>query len=193
MIDFRYQTQLCLGLFEVEISSWVQRLSRDINTAIDVGAGNGEYTIFFLANTNAKKVFSFDPQIKSRTSTYENLKLNNLDQSERLNFKQLYVGNKDGNMMCTLDSITKEITEPCLIKIDIEGNEADALKGANRLLDLKRCNWIIETHSKKIEEGCIEIFKKHQYKHVVVPMAWWRIILPEQRPTEQNRWLVAYR
>jgi hypothetical protein len=27
----------------------------------------------------------------------------------------------------------------------------------------------------------------------VVPNAWWRVILPEMRPIEHNRWLAAWK
>lgn len=192
-IDFQYQSQLYFGLFEMEVSSWLQRFSRIINTAIDIGTGNGEYTIFFLAKTNAKKVLSFDPQVESKASLWENLKLNKLEHSERLIFRQLYIGDKDENTTCTLDSIIGEIIEPCLIKMDVDGSEVDILKGANTILEEKEVYWIVETHSKELEKSCMEIFKNNGFKTVIIHNSWIRFIFPEQRPIKHNRWLVAYR
>ena len=35
--------------------------------------------------------------------------------------------------------------------------------------------------------------ERNGFRVRIVPNAWWRVVLPEQRPVELNRWLVAYR
>ena len=58
----RSNTQLYLGLFEKETHSALKRLSNTIDTAIDIGAADGEYTLFFLTKTSASRIYAFEPE-----------------------------------------------------------------------------------------------------------------------------------
>lgn len=190
-LDFQSDSQLYFGFFESEISSWLKKLSSDINTAIDIGVAYGEYTLFFLKKTNAKKVFAFDPAGETRPFLMNNLKLNGCESNSRLVLIPKFLG-CDVNTT-SLDSIISEITEPCLIKMDVDGQEFDILKGSQKILNLPKCSWVIEAHSKQLEIDCVELLNNAGYKTIIIPNAWWRIILPEQRPIDYNRWLVAYK
>ena len=192
-IDIQSELQFYWGLFEREIYYWVNKLSKRINTAIDIGVASGEYTIYFLVKTQAKKIFAFDPAQETQQSFFDNLKINNLNNNKRLKYYNKFVSDKITDNTMTLDSIKTQIEGPCLIKIDVDGGELDILKGATEFLKLSDCSWIIETHSKQLEEDCINILNIAQYKTIIVPNAWWRIIVPEQRPIEHNRWLVAFK
>ena len=62
--DLAHQSQRWLGLCrkrELLHIGWLPRLARDIKTAIDVGANDGVYTLYFLARTPAPKVYSCEP------------------------------------------------------------------------------------------------------------------------------------
>src|SRR5260370_14664363 len=77
-LNLMHQTQMFLGLFERETRPWLTRLSKNISTAIDIGAAYGEYTIFFLNITTASQVYAFD-QVNAVLSLLKNnimLKLN---------------------------------------------------------------------------------------------------------------------
>jgi FkbM family methyltransferase len=50
----------------------------------------------------------------------------------------------------TLDFLAQKYGEPDFIKIDIEGGEIDALKGAT-MPCFRRCRWIIELHDTRLE------------------------------------------
>src|SRR5205085_7842471 len=91
----------------------------------------------------------------------------------------------------TLDSFAGRIVPPCLVKVDIDGGEFLLLKGAERLLKSGGIRWIIEVHSRALQENCLEILRKANYQVVVVPNARWRYFLPELRPVELNDWIVA--
>ncbi|UCC94664.1 MAG: FkbM family methyltransferase [Candidatus Omnitrophota bacterium] len=192
-LDLRCQTQLYLGLFEREVYKWVKRLCAGINTAVDIGAGEGEYTLYFLAKTGAKKVFAFEPLAECRARLMSNLRLNNLADEHRLKLSSKYVGSSNNESMCTLDLLLPSISPPCFIKIDAEYNEVDILKGSPKLLDLPQINWLIETHSKQLERQCVEIFSRLGYSTVIVHHAWWRLFIPEMRKSSHNRWMVAVR
>lgn len=192
-MDFAHHTQLWLGLQERELAGWFRRFSAGISSAIDVGANEGLYTLYFLARTSAQKVVSFEPEPGNLAQLERNLALNRLDADPRLDLVRKFAGAVDAGVFRSLDSFSGVITAPCLVKVDIDGGEVDLLHGAQKLLHSPGVRWIIEVHSVQLEKDCLEILHAANYRTVVVPKAWWRVFLPELRPIAHNRWLVASR
>lgn len=192
-IDFSTQLQLYLGLCEAETHPWLEKLSEGIKTAIDIGAAYGEQTLYFIKKTGAKNVYAFEPSIELCEQIQKIILLNDCGEKKRIIINQKFVTSKDSGNEVMLDSLLNQITLPCFIKIDIDGGELDALLGARRLLDLPSIRWLIETHSYQLERDCLKILTEHSYMTRIINNAWWRIFIPEQRPLEMNRWLVAYK
>jgi hypothetical protein len=192
-LDLRHQTQIYLGLSEREIYSAIQRFSRDAMTAVDIGSAFGQYTLFFLQKTSARHVFAFDPDEGSRQNFYNNLLLNGFENDRRLRFSTKLVGERDDGSTIKLDSLIDKIESPCVIKVDVDGGELSVLQGAASLTRTRDIRWVVETHSKALELGCLEFFRDAGYQSQIVENAWWRRIVPEQRPIEHNRWLLAFR
>jgi hypothetical protein len=192
-LSLRHQTQIYLGLFEREVHAWLGRLSRGIHTAIDIGADSGEYTLFLLTRTNAARVLAFEPNPESLPLLQENLKLNSLAESSRLELSTALVGDSDGASKVSLDSLVGSMQLPCFIKMDVDGAEAEILKGAARLNGLGGVRWLIETHSRSLECQCIEQLKAAGFETRIIRNAWWRVFIPELRPIEHNRWLAAWK
>jgi tRNA G37 N-methylase Trm5 len=192
-LDFAHHSQRWLGLQEVELLHWLRRFARDINTAVDVGANDGMYTLYFLARTPAHKIYSFEPSPDCVGELKENIALNNLADDPRLEIVPLKVGAACAEGWTTLDSIVSTIIPPCLVKVDIDGGERDFLSGASRCLSLPDIRWIVEVHSKALEQECLQALNEAGYRVVIVHNAWWRHVIPELRPGELNHWLVAYR
>jgi hypothetical protein len=191
-LDLRIQSQFYLGLFEREVYSWLHHLSRGIGTAIDIGAADGEYTLYFLTRTNAQRVLTFEPSSETRPRLLQNLMLNGMQRSPRLSLVSQFVGsNRSGET--SLDMIMPLVSAPTLIKLDIDGGEVEVLRGATRLLALPDTRWLIETHTQQLEDECIAILQKAGFETKVVPQAWWRLVVPEMRASAENRWLVAAR
>jgi hypothetical protein len=192
-LSLRSQMQLYLGLFEKETYTWLTRLSEGIVTAIDIGVGYGEYTLYFLTKTQAARVFAFEPDTRLFSYLYENLKLNDLDQSKRLEISQKYIGMSDSQQVIRLDSIADFIHPPCFVKMDVDGTEQEILCGAKKINSLRDIRWLIETHSKDLEVSCEEMLRASGFETRIIPNAAWRVFVPEQRPIQQNRWLAAWR
>jgi precorrin-6B methylase 2 len=192
-LDLAHHSQRWLGLQERELFGWVRRLGRGINTAFDVGANDGVYTLYFLARSTAHKIYAFEPSPDCLRELEENLALNNLAGDKRLEIVAQMVGANIAAGQTTLDSFVSQIVPPCLLKVDIDGGERDLLSGAKQLLGMPGIRWIIEVHSKELEQHCIEVLKKAGYHVKIVRNAWWRNVIPELRPGELNHWLVAYR
>jgi FkbM family methyltransferase len=64
----------------------------------------------------------------------------------------------------TLDSIVASRSPPDLLKIDIEGAEIDALRGASRLIAEKRPVLLVEVHSQEIAVQYDSLMKEFSYK-----------------------------
>jgi len=192
-LSLRSQAQIYVGLFEKETHSWLTRLSRGISTAIDIGAAYGEHTIYFLTKTKAAKVFAFEPDGSCTPFLHENLELNGGNQSKRLELSTSLVGASDTEGEIRLDSLVESVQVPCLVKMDVDGAEEQILKGAKTFNSLSDVRWLIETHSKDLEVACDRILTAAGFQTKIIPNAWWRVFVPELRPTEHNRWLAAWK
>lgn len=179
-MDLGRDLQFYLGLNEIELAPWVRRFSSGIKSAIDVGCCEGYYTIYFKKNTNAR-VIAIDCDPSAERLLNRSLKLNGAD----VEFSLIELSEKH-----PLDSFLP-ISVPAVVKMDIEGWEAVVLKTAPRLLQ-QDVRWIVETHSKPVEDECLAIFSAAGLVTRIVPNAWWRAVLPERR-IGHNRWIVAAR
>lgn len=192
-LDLRGQTQVYLGLFEREVHPWITELSRGIHTAIDIGSAHGEYLLYFLRRTSAVQVLGFEPDENCWPALRRNLALNGLTDDPRLSLSNQFISAKSDARNVSLDSLVPRITGPSLVKMDVDGQEANILGGASQFLAQAQARFIVETHSKQLERDVIGIFENHGYQLRILPQAWWRRFVPEHRPGPQNRWLVATR
>jgi len=187
------QLQLYVGLFERETYPWLRRLSEGIGSAIDVGAADGEYTLYFLKHTKAARVYAFEPDPAPRVVLFRNLELNSKLDLSRVTVSTKRLGSANSETDVMLDSLIDAITYPCLIKMDIDGGEVAGLGGARRLNMRPDVRWLIETHSKVLEDECVRILSSAGFRTQIISPAWWRRVLPEMRSIEQNRWLAAWK
>jgi hypothetical protein len=192
-LSLRHQAQVYLGLFEKEIHPWLKRLSEGLETAVDIGAAHGEYTLFFLMKTHTATVYAFEPDPSCLPLLDENLRLNGMAESQRLNISTKLVGDSQQQESIRLDSLVSSVGFPCLIKMDVDGAEEIILKGATALNSLPGIRWLIETHSTELEASCVKILSEAGFQTEIIRNAGWRTIVPELRPIPHNRWLAAWK
>ena len=185
MLDLHCHTQVWLGLNERELYDPLRRLSSGIRSAVDLGCAEGIFTAYFLAKTSAARIYSVDGNEEYLDALRQNLDLNGLSGTGRLVLRHEYLR--------SLDSFADQVERPCLVKMDIDGGEHDVLTGSPRFLHLDGIRWIIEVHSHGLERDCIAILQGAGYETTIVRNAWWRAIVPEQRPIALNRWITAQR
>ncbi len=190
-LDLSSEFQFYSGLAEVENHRWIVKLCGGISTAADVGAAYGEQTLFLVKKTGAKKVFAVEPGTLLNAKLKENLRLNDLLAGDRVEIISKFVGDESKGCL-SLDVLLKEQPEPIFIKMDIEGMEVEALKSSAKTLDRSDVRWLIEVHSRELESAAIQIFRNCGYQVQVIPQAFWRCFLPENR-TKDNRWIACYK
>ena len=192
-LSLQSQAQIYVGLFERETHPWLNRLSKGISAAIDIGVAHGEHTIYFLTKTKAAKVFAFEPDVSCIPLLRENLELNGVDRSDRLEISTRFVGASDTERETRLDSLAESVHAPCFVKMDTDGAEERILRGAKTFNSLPGVRWLIETHSKELEIACEGILTAAGFQTRIIPNAWWRVFIPELRPGAHNRWLAAWK
>ena len=186
-IDLRIQLQRYLGLDEREIASAVSRLSSSCRTLVDIGANDGYYTVAFL-ESDAVRVVACEPGPASE-QLLANAEANGHQLSNRFRLEQRLVGN--GAEEATLEEILDDHPRPIFVKLDVDGGELSVIQSVEHYPHLNDISWVVETHSAELEQACIDWFSAHRYQSRIIGPAWWRRLIPEQRPLEQNRWLVA--
>ncbi|MEP7108240.1 MAG: FkbM family methyltransferase [Ferruginibacter sp.] len=169
------------GLLEFVDMAFVLHVLRSEDIFVDIGANVGVYTILASKNAGAR-VLSIEPIASSYLTLRNNVFLNEVDHLVTLH--PIGVGEEPGILSFTnsMDAINHvlvadeecdfnnsvlvevksideivEGNEPVIIKMDIEGFEWTALKGAKKLLDgnILKC-LIIELNGSGIKYGANE-------------------------------------
>ena len=192
-LSLHNQAQVYLGLYERETHDWIVRLTDDIHTFVDAGANNGQLSTFALAKTDARRVLAFEPEVFQHESIRIAARANDVDDADRLRIYSWFLGDDTGEDVRPLDAFQDEIAYPCFLKIDVEGGETEVLRGATSVLQEGECRLLVETHAEAKEDECRSILRRLGYTTQVIDHAWWRAILPFERPRDHNRWLIAHR
>lgn len=179
---------LWVGLFESEIARYVREFCRPGQASVDVGANSGYYALTF-ARLCAATVVAYEPDAAARERLGRNLALNP-SLEPYIDLRPLYVSDHDAADTVRLDGDLKGVSRIGLLKIDVDGGEVGVLRGARDLLRQTHPHVIIETHSLGLEQECAQLLAEAGYAPRVLTQ---RRFLPQDRPIEHNRWLVARR
>ena len=176
--------QIQFGLWEQETYRYIRLAANEARWVIDIGAGSGELSIFFAVKTMADPIIAVEAW--DTRLLRQNIKLN---QSGRITVFDQYLGIEVDRV--PLDSLQVPRSERGFIKLDADFAELSILQSGKRLLAESKPLLIVETHSAALERDCCTFLRQLGYTTTIVPNAWWRSIIPEQRPLDHNRWLWA--
>jgi precorrin-6B methylase 2 len=190
-LDLRHAMQQYLGLHERETFPFLRNAARRCTWMIDVGAGNGEMSIFFARNRHCRVVHAFEPDTEALGHFHRNLRLNGLTDESRLVIHDCFAGTGGPPQQLALDSLDIDVSQPGLLKIDVDGAETDVLDSAKGLLKTGTPDVLVEVHSEQLEADCIGRLRGFGYAVNVIDNAWWRVLVPENRPIPHNRWIGA--
>lgn len=182
-IDLHHQFRQYLSMYEFELNPHFKRLVRPGYSCFDVG-GKGGYNALMMAKLSQGKIVSFECEDEAIDELKDVFSKN----PYKIDIVKAFVGEKEDSEHKTLDWAAKEFFMPDFMKIDIEGSEVDALKGASEILKVRKPHMIIEVHGKDKEEGCLELLAQYGYQPLIVDQ---NTVLPEIRSFSHNRWLVC--
>ncbi|PSO72325.1 MAG: hypothetical protein BRC37_12020 [Cyanobacteria bacterium QH_3_48_40] len=160
---------LYCGLYDYDEMNFLLRYLRDEDSFLDIGANVGVYTLLAASKIRSGWIYSFEALPKNYQRLQENLKLNELEQvhtyacaisnsigsidlslSDGDSTPSIIKSEEDRNVTTVSSNTLDNLLDNCplkltLAKMDIEGAELLALKGATSLLE-KKCPqvWIME-------------------------------------------------
>jgi len=133
------------------------------NIILDLGAGIGDYTLLSSLRIGRKgKVVSIEADVQTYKILLRNVKENRLKNVIVLN---LFVSSK---IEQNIDFIVKKLRlrRVDLIKMDIEGEEYNAIRGAVETIRRFKPKIVIEIHSKELRDRILNFLKLHGYSLV---------------------------
>lgn len=169
-----------MGLYEYRKQTLISHAVQPNRVFYDIGANVGFYTLLGSLLVGGGKVFAFEPLPRNLGYLRQHLALNHIHNVEVL---ELAVSDEDaaalfeeestGSMghlseagrikvqTVTLDSLLQQgkILPPDYIKMDIEGTELRALKGAQQCIRQYRPQIFLATHGLEIHDECCRLLK----------------------------------
>lgn len=183
-VDFRYDTAFYFGFYESELNPYVRELVRPGTTVFDIGGHRGWDCVAF-ARLSENPVVTFEVNEANIQFMERSFALNDFD----IRIDHRFVGDSNDDNSVTIDAAVEDHFVPSFIKMDIEGAEAKALRGAESTMAQHKPSWIIEVHGLEVEQECLEILKDFAYETKVIDHS--KRLLKEARGDVHNRWIVA--
>ena len=174
-----------LGLYEHAKQRLIVREVRENTVFWDVGANVGFYTLLASMLVGSGKVFAFEPVPRNLSYLKKHLALNEVVNAEVL---PLAISDKNGSSSfetedsgfmgrlsdqgrllvstATLDGLVDEgkVLPPDYVKIDIEGAELFALRGARQTFQRFHPTLFLATHGRQVERECCELLESWGYE-----------------------------
>ena len=187
-IDFDRHLRFFLGLYETELAPWLKRFAAPGTVAYDVGADVG-YQALVIARLTQAPLVAFEPRDDGAAQIVRHAELNR-GRIGPVEVVRGYVADGSETGTISLDDFVARspLGAPGLLLVDVDGSEAQVLRGAARMLAVDRPHVLLETHSPALEEACLVLLREAGYSPTIVPNRRW---FGDFRPTEHNRWIAA--
>jgi FkbM family methyltransferase len=175
-----------LGTYERDKALAVMGAIRPGGVAYDVGANAGYYTLLLSRRVGPEgRVVAFEPLPGNLASLLRNIELNEVTNTtvfaSAVSAADGWVGFQPGanNAVGHLGSgadqlrvatvsldaaISRGLPPPDLVKMDVEGAEADVLAGASVLLAMRRTTWFVSLHGAGPREACVGLLRSSGYE-----------------------------
>jgi len=146
--------------------------------SVDVGAAEGIYGLHIIDKIEHLYLIEID------SDWIDALKYTFVDYMHKVTIIRAYIGNKDNKLNMKLDTIFENI-KVNTIKIDIEGEEMNALKGAEKILAYNDIHLAVCTYHHRDDNKKITDFLSHRgfdtenSKGFVVCYGEWELIRNE--------------
>jgi len=180
------------GLYEHELNDWIERALGGVTRVIDVGANDGYFTLgcaaAFRRAGRPGEIICFEPQAKHLDEL--RAAIGRADApGVRFNLIPAFAGARIATGMTTLDALEVADRRRTLIKIDVEGAEAEVIAGARSWMDPSNL-FVIEVHAAPLLTEITRAFEGRGLSLVRIdqrPIAW----LGRDERSVDNWWLVS--
>lgn len=189
-IDTGSESLFYFGVYEAETNSVLRRFARRAQSVLDIGAACGELTVWALRQPGIKQVVAYDAAPNRWPIFRENIRLNNLENDQRLTAVEGWFLPTDGPPD-EAERLLGNLPQPIFMKIDVDGGESGILERLQPILRSKACLLLVETHSKTLDDDCFCQLQEAGYSCKRIAQSWWRKFVPEQRPADFNQWIAA--
>jgi FkbM family methyltransferase len=176
--------RLWLGSYEPIKMSFAAALARGGDIVFDIGANVGIYTLLFSERVGPTgQVVAFEPLPENLAYLKRHLELNHITNakvvgeaitsvvgSSKFNASDPCTGRLESGGRLTVKTTTIDTFVnltgliPSLLKIDVEGAEAEVLKGAADTLRKFAPQLLLATHSPAVHQSCSELLTRHGYR-----------------------------
>jgi len=156
-----FPSKYLLGTYELELSSLINRLSKNkFRTIIDVGAELGYYAVGLAIKNPKARIIAFERYKDWRLVISQQAKKNGVEH--RVIIKGV----------CTLDTLAASLENcgKCLIFSDCEGGEKTLLD-PEKIPALKKCSLLIELHEFKYPDLASIIEKRFEKSHKIIKIS----------------------
>jgi FkbM family methyltransferase len=190
-VDPRTQIDVVVGLYEEGVLATIRSLLAEGDTAFDIGAHLGYFSLVMGTRVGATgRVVSFEPDPTVMSALQRNVKRNGAQTGAELVLVPAAVDGESGTAaftegretsrgslvseggdlhveVMTLDDIVRQFGTPALVKIDVEGRELGVLDGATETLSAASTAFVIEAHSRALEQACVDALTAQGYRCAV--------------------------
>lgn len=179
---------LYLGLYEIELNRHLRRLCYPGARSFDIGGQMG-YDALVIAKLTQDQVVTVECMPEWAAIIRDNAQANR-DLERSITVVTAFVNERTepDAAYVSIDKLASDFFTPDFMKIDIEGGEVSALRGAQDVLAARRPGLLIEVHGADLEEDCMTLLRSSGYHPHIVDQ---RRLLRDHRPLAHNRWIVA--
>jgi hypothetical protein len=138
-VNLHHDLRLFLGFYEIETQKWFKTLVHPGYKSFDVGGAGGYDALLLSKLSNGAPVISFecdDVLVSEMAETFAR-------NAYPIKAVQAFVCERNDGGHISLDAAAERYFVPDFMKLDIEGAEADALKGAAKILRKRKPSMIV--------------------------------------------------
>ena len=186
----RHSLRKVAGLYEHELNGWIERCLPRVSRVIDVGANDGYFTFGCAAAFRRMGVDAEIIGVEAQAQHVAQLRASVATSgAARIHIIHALAAAAPAAGAITLDSLDVADHSRTLIKIDVEGAEADVIAGATRWMNGTNY-FLIEVHSAPLLTQVSNAFASRglPLDRIDQRPLWW--LGREHRDTD-NWWLVS--
>ena len=186
----RVKAARILGMYESEVIAFLADASRSHHTLIDLGAGDGYFSVGSLKGGLFREAICFELHPQKASALLDNAKRNGVEKNISLH------GVADHRLLDTL-KLHKVDLSKSVVLCDIEGGEF-ALFSEQLLQELSSSKIVVEVHEILVEEGASRLRKLVERASVHFSVGWATtgarnpsLFVELKELSDLDRWLIC--